>query len=512
MENALRDLCGDTEVYIDDIGCFSNSWTHDIRLLDEVLRRLEDNRFTINPLKCEWGVKETDWLGYWLTLTGLRSWKKEINAIIQLRPPKTLKKMRSFLWAVNYYKDMWPRLAHLLKPLTDESGKRKHEFKWTMEMQKAFEEMKALMAAECLMAYPDHNKGFQIYTDASDYQMGAVIYQNGKPVVYWSRKLDQAQRNYTTMEKELLSIVAVLDEFRTMLLEAKIGVFTNHKNLIFKNINTQRVLRWRIKVGEFSPTFHYIPGPENVVANALSRLDNTTNPLNPPAAPEASTTFGDSFFSFVDDKEMLDCFLNLPSEPPPENPLNLNWLREQQQNNQELLDRAQRLSQQYINKTLTRGVDLICHIKSGDNAATQWKIELARDAIIPVLKWFHQVLGHPGENRMRSAISSRYYHPNLRTYTSNFACETCQCHKLEGKGCGHLPERDVNTATPFNEVAVDLIGPWTIKLHGRDYEFNALTSIDQVSNVVELIRVDRKTLQHIRSKWEQSWLSRYPLP
>jgi hypothetical protein len=128
--------------------------------------------------------------------------------------PRNATKLHMFIGCINYYRDMWPSSAHILKPLTNISGLKKRALiKWTYDMQQAFDKMRLLMAANALAAYPDHNKRFDVYTDGSDFQLGACIIQEGRPVAYFSRKLTKSQQNYTTMEKEMLSIIATLKEF-----------------------------------------------------------------------------------------------------------------------------------------------------------------------------------------------------------------------------------------------------------------------------------------------------------
>jgi RNase H-like domain found in reverse transcriptase/Reverse transcriptase (RNA-dependent DNA polymerase) len=211
MECVLSSIMKEIECYIDDITAFSDDWESHKTLLNKLLTKLQNAGFTGNPLKCEWAVQETNFLGHWLTPTRIKPWEKKVRGILNMQAPTNIKQIRAFLGMVGYYHDMWPRCSHILSPLTELTGKK--AFVWEDKHQQAFEQMKALIATDVLLAYPNHNKPFDIETDASDYQLGAIIKQDNRPVAYYTRKLNSAQKNYTTIKKERLSIVETLKEF-----------------------------------------------------------------------------------------------------------------------------------------------------------------------------------------------------------------------------------------------------------------------------------------------------------
>ena len=197
---------------------------------------------------------------------------KKVDAIKNIATPTTKKGLRSFIGIINYYRDMWPRRSDILSPLAALTSK-EVKWEWKEEHQKAFDTMKKILSRETLLAYPNFNLPFEIHTDASAYQLGAVISQNNRPIAFYSRKSNPAQQRYTTTERELLAIVETLKEFKNILIGQQIRVYTDHKNLTYKVFNTDRVMRWRLILEEFGPELINVKGKNNIVADALSRLE-----------------------------------------------------------------------------------------------------------------------------------------------------------------------------------------------------------------------------------------------
>jgi hypothetical protein len=186
----------DVRAYLDNILVTSNGTYKDhLKQVQEVLERLSQYGFVVNIKKSFFAVSEIEYLGDWITRDGIQPQPKKVEAIHRLTPPKTKRQLRRFLGMVNYYRDMWKRRSHLIAPLTELVSPK---FLWTKECQTSFEDIKKVISKETLLAYPDFNKKFHVYTDISDYQLGAVITQDDRPLAFYSRKLNGAQRRYTT--------------------------------------------------------------------------------------------------------------------------------------------------------------------------------------------------------------------------------------------------------------------------------------------------------------------------
>jgi hypothetical protein len=152
--------------------------------------------------------------------------------------------------------------------------------------------VKATIAKEVVLAYPDFTKPFEVYTDSSTMQLGSVVTQGNRPIAFFIRKLSVTQAKYSITKIELLAIVETLKEFQGMLWGQTIEVYTDHKNLFRDALGlaSDRVYCWRLLLEEFSPEIAYLKGIHITVADAISRLDY--NPEVNPTSKFNYSTFG----------------------------------------------------------------------------------------------------------------------------------------------------------------------------------------------------------------------------
>ena len=153
---------------------------------------------------------------------------QKVEATKRIAQPKNKKRLTVIFGMVNYHGDLWMRRLDALSPLSDLTRKTAKCI-WTEKHNKAFESVKRVLSSEVQLWYPDFTKLFEIHTDTSEYQLGAVIAQENKPVAFFSRKLNKSQQNYTVAELELLAIVETLKEFCSVLLDQEITVCTDHE-------------------------------------------------------------------------------------------------------------------------------------------------------------------------------------------------------------------------------------------------------------------------------------------
>ena len=301
-----------------------------------------------------------------------------------------------------------------------------------------------------------------------------------------------------------------------------------------------RVLRWRLYLVDFSPSFKCIEGKENVLADCFSRLPCMEKTLEEKKSsididlenqqrgkvvpfeelqplqdsedtfhvdmatinthmPCKFSCFRDWELPFVDplDKDITESFYNLPVLEEMRNPITIFNIQQHQFEDEALNMRKQANPHQFTVQII-QGKPVICV-----GHQSTWKIALPTKLMNDTIAWYQKVLGHCGRERLYNTITSRFYAPGIKTAIDLYDCEECQRYKLHGAGYRHLPPREARMVS-WDEVAVDLIGPWKIELpNGKSTKIMALRVIDTVTNLVELIRIRNKTVKHFQQQFRE---------
>ncbi|KAJ9505134.1 hypothetical protein QJQ45_013443 [Haematococcus lacustris] len=265
-------------VYLDDILIYSRSEAEHQEHLRTVLGLLRQHQLYANLSKCAFFLPSMDFLGHIISAAGIHPDPAKIRAMVEWPVPRNLNDLRSFLGSANYYRRHIHHHAHLILPLTN-LLKAETPWSWGPEQQEAFERVKAALASNPVVRPPDFSRPFTVKTDASLYAIGAVLSQrddNGAEyvVAYESRKLQPAEINYPTHDRELLAVVHALNLWRHYLLGRPFTIETD--NCPITHIMTQphlsaRQLRWTQLLAPYSFTLVHKAGKTHIVPDALSR-------------------------------------------------------------------------------------------------------------------------------------------------------------------------------------------------------------------------------------------------
>lgn len=247
-EHVLKNLDHFLVDFADDWLCLSNSFSDHLQHLEILFQRCYDEGVTINFAKVKFFRSEMRFLGYILTPDGIKPDADKIQGIHDYPAPQNIKQLRGFLGVLNFSSRFSHRLASEVNPLLI-LLKKGTKWKWTIDDQQSFEEIKNLFVNDVLLYHPKLNRTFYLRTDSSTTGLGALLYQRTAEdekqlVCCASRNLRGSEINYFTTELELLSIVWALGKFRTFLLRSDLVIETDHKALSF--LLTTRFLNDRL--------------------------------------------------------------------------------------------------------------------------------------------------------------------------------------------------------------------------------------------------------------------------
>ncbi|KAF4569440.1 hypothetical protein EYR36_009231 [Pleurotus pulmonarius] len=282
MNDLFRELIteGVVIIYLDDILIYTKTREEHRRVLKRVLEILQRNKLFLRADKCDFEQTKVEYLGVVISEGKIEMDPVKVSGVADWPTPRTRTELQSFLGFVNFYRRFIKDYSHIARPLFDLTCAK--EWQWNDSAQSAFLRIKELITSEPVLVFPKEDRPYRVEADSSDYATGAVLSQldpdDGKwhPVAFYSKSLQAAERNYEIHDKEMLSIIRALEEWRHYLegAETPFEIWTDHKNLEYfikaQKLN-RRQARWSLYLSRFDFTLQHRPGRTMGKPDALSR-------------------------------------------------------------------------------------------------------------------------------------------------------------------------------------------------------------------------------------------------
>jgi len=473
MDSVLSGLKGEKcLVYLDDIIVYSRDLASHLTALTGVFTRLQEANLCVQLSKCNFLVDQVKYLGHVIDRTGVRPDPGKLSAVNSFPKPTTVRDVRAFLGLAGYYRRHVKGFSTIGKPLFDLT-KQGVDFIWTPGCQSAFDRLKMALTTAPVLAFPDFRKPFILATDASTHALGAVLSQeiDGRehPVAYASRTLQPAEKNYTTTELELLSLVWSTKHFRCYLLGREFKVVTDHaalKWLLSLKDPSSRLTRWTIRLSEFKYTVEHKPGRKHTNADGLSRSVHAVSKQ-----------------------------AELPI-------VDLSTVREHQKTD----DTCQQLRQGKNFKFSPEKV--LYKINKGN------KVIVVPETLVPeVIRLHHDIptAGHAGAAKTLDRIKTKFWWRKMDKDVADYVhtCRSCSQKTDYGKTKAPLGPIFNEPKVPFEVIATDIVGPLPVSESGNKY---ILSVMDHFTRYSEFIPLPDQTAETVARALVHRIITKFGVP
>ena len=252
MNEILRDMIneGKVVVFVDDVLVGTETEEGHNKVVEEVLRRLEENDLYVKQEKCIWKVRKVPFLGVVMGEERVEMEEDKVEGVLKWPTPQCVRDVRKFLGLANYYRQFVKNFAKVALPM-NRLTRKDEKWRWREEQQAAFEQLKAVFTTRPVLATPELDKEFRVEADASNFTTGEVLSVKcdnnlWRPVVFISKALNKMERNYKIHNKEMLGVIRCLEAWRHFLEGArlKFEIWMDHKNLEYfmssQNLNCRQ--------------------------------------------------------------------------------------------------------------------------------------------------------------------------------------------------------------------------------------------------------------------------------